>query len=191
MKQKNTKLLKGVFFLLVGFIIVHFSFSAIYQSNGKYTPFYLNKIVGKYMLSFFHQDWKLFAPDPPTCHIRLSYQLFNNNNWSDWQYFGEPILQRHLRNKFSSANLEYRLHQQLARNMVSDYKACETSDVVDCFKSSMALRQALSQVPELEIESSQEIRFKYECLEYTVKSKGFVISGNDEEFVFQNISLND
>lgn len=55
-------------------IAVHTLLIACYTLPARYVPEALRVQAQRYVRPVFHQQWRLFAPDPPTCSCRLEMQ---------------------------------------------------------------------------------------------------------------------
>lgn len=128
---------------------MHFSFTTIYCLDGKYTPPFLNNVVGKYMLPLFHQNWKLFAPEPPTCEVKLyCYYLVDGGRYFNKVDLGKQWLTEHHKNRLSISGINYRLNQQFARDLKRLYdvqrsNGYEPEQMEAFLRSSKTYRDAL------------------------------------------------
>lgn len=95
--------------------------TVIYVSGGVFTSDNVNKVVGKYMLPWFQQDWKLFAPEPPMFDLYLYYKVqFEDGSWSDWSDPGRELIFEYQQNRFSTAGRRYAIQDILFRHLWDD-----------------------------------------------------------------------
>ncbi len=105
--------------ILIFIFFVHFLFTLIYATDGKYTSAPINKVTAKYMLPLFHQNWKLFAPDPPPCELKVLYRYHIENETSTWNYLSEDFIKKHHTYRISWHGKMLRMHEYYARNLIS------------------------------------------------------------------------
>lgn len=55
-------------------VVLHTLLIACYSVPSRYVPEVLRVQAQRYVRPVFHQQWRLFAPDPPTCSCRLEMQ---------------------------------------------------------------------------------------------------------------------
>lgn len=55
-------------------VLFHISLLAAYTLPERLVPAHIRVISGHWVRPLFHQDWKLFAPDPPVCSCELQYR---------------------------------------------------------------------------------------------------------------------
>lgn len=72
-----TALAAGVLF------VVHFFFTLVYSIAEAPVGMTIRAAARTYTHPVFHQGWKLFAPDVPTCDVQLGYRIFEKGRWSD------------------------------------------------------------------------------------------------------------
>jgi len=194
-KNKHVKrILCGI---AVFFIAFHFICSTIYLSNGKYTPLIVNKLVGKYMLTFFHQDWRLFAPNPPNCHIQWYVRYISNETSSDWIDLGAVLRKKHVSNRIGSSGFAYRAYQAMGRNLIEAYLQCSQINIPDvetCFFAKKVVRKAIAfsllHQPKKNINTSiNQLQFKYHCTNFTIKHGEFIVKEIAEQYKFPLINL--
>lgn len=61
--------------MVVLIIVAHLGLALAYTLPGQFVPERLFSWGERYMRSIFHQQWNLFAPDPPTCMCRVEVGL--------------------------------------------------------------------------------------------------------------------
>ena len=72
-------------------------------------------------MPWFHQDWKLFAPEPPMMDLYMYYKVqFEDSTWSEWQDPARPLIAKHQRNRFGIDDRRYALHDISLRLLYDD-----------------------------------------------------------------------
>ncbi len=162
----------------------------IYFTQGKYTPKFLNPWVFGYVRTFFHQDWKLFAPDPPKCHIALWIKEGNT-----WQWAGKELLEKHHAYRVTAHGIAYRAYQALARDLLYSYEYCQTSYPSDvtmlkqCFKQSFAAKKATEFIKRNENRIfNDSLRLRYACMALEGKADRLVPLESDYVLDFPVLS---
>ncbi len=111
-------------FILLGIFSVfcwHLFATLVYVSDARFTPKFFNRYVGAYILPWFHQDWKLFAPEPPMMDLYMYYKVqFEDSTWSEWQDPARPLIAKHQRNRFGIDDRRYALHDISLRLLYDD-----------------------------------------------------------------------
>lgn len=73
------------------------------------------------MVPWFHQGWKLFAPDVPKYQVYLRYRVPQNGSWGAWQELHELDNQRgHSRINYMSKKIGTVLMYDLQKNSYLD-----------------------------------------------------------------------
>lgn len=70
--------MKKAALLLVG---LHFVLLAAYTFPDTWVPVRLRYWAQAYARVLFHQDWRLFAPDPPACGCSLEFRTSTSDRW--------------------------------------------------------------------------------------------------------------
>lgn len=96
--------------LMLGHIVAHLLYLA---PNNPATPIY-KPITDRYMNSFFTQNWHLFAPEPATSSLRLTYRC---NPYEDWKSPLEELLKQHKALPFTAKGKQAYVIQHLAREI--------------------------------------------------------------------------
>lgn len=98
---------------------IHFSFTLIYSSEGKYTSPKINEITGRYILPWFHHNWQLFAPDPPICQPSLfeRHKTKTNHNQTPWKLVGYHMLLKNQYYRTGWTSTFFRLNEQYSREI--------------------------------------------------------------------------
>ncbi|PWU19943.1 MAG: hypothetical protein C5B49_05095 [Bdellovibrio sp.] len=74
-------------------------------------------VTGAYVKSFFAQDWRLFAPEPPTKNFYLWHRCRTQEGWSGWQDMGEQLRRQMTGNPFSYRPKLYLFYGSMAGNL--------------------------------------------------------------------------
>lgn len=89
----------------------------------------LTGLADLYMSRFFHQEWDLFAPEPPLESLKLMYQGFDENGTPlEIIYPAEEALNDHLNCRSATATKEVYLNRRYAQYLIDDLVELETSD---------------------------------------------------------------
>lgn len=86
--------------IVIALAVMHLTFLLAYSIPDRLVPERLRVIAQLYVRPLFHQQWKLFAPDPPLCSCEIEW----STNGIEWR----PIEAGHY--------LEKRMVQHLARH---------------------------------------------------------------------------
>ena len=79
-----------------------------YVTEAKYSTPRLSQYVGAYMLPWFRQTWKLFAPEPPMMDLYMYYKVqFEDGTWSEWENPARPLIKEFQKNRFGTAGRRY------------------------------------------------------------------------------------
>jgi hypothetical protein len=62
--------------------VLHFTLTGIYALPEAPVPETIRVVARKYSYPVFHQGWKLFAPDVPSCDFELAYKVYADGEWS-------------------------------------------------------------------------------------------------------------
>ncbi|MDQ3102083.1 MAG: DUF5819 family protein [Bacteroidota bacterium] len=85
--------------MVAGLVTGHLTLVMAYAFPGRIVPAKVRAIAGAYVRPLFHQEWKLFAPDPPLCSCELQW----STTGTEWRSIG------------TDHYLEERMAQNLAR----------------------------------------------------------------------------
>lgn len=72
-------------FILMFAFFMHFAFTLLYQLPVNESEVPLKRIAYRYSVPFFHQTWKLFAPDVPEYDVQMHYSVHLTDGWSGWE----------------------------------------------------------------------------------------------------------
>jgi hypothetical protein len=107
----------GALFVLV----MHFTLTLVYSIPDVKFPESLKQASNNYMVPWFHQGWKLFAPDVPNYQVFLRYKVPKEGKWGSWQ---EPhaldSFRNHSRVYYMSKKIGWMLMNDLQRNSYLD-----------------------------------------------------------------------
>lgn len=79
-----TSRLKWFIAVLALFGTVHFALTTVYSFQYLPVPSGVREASQTYTVPFFHQNWKLFAPEVPAYDNQLEYRYAANGTWSAW-----------------------------------------------------------------------------------------------------------
>jgi len=79
--------------LITGILVSHTLLLALYTFPSRLVPEQLRIIGQLYARPLFHQQWRLFAPDPPLCDCRLQWSTAAMS-WRDVEYRPGTYLHR-------------------------------------------------------------------------------------------------
>jgi hypothetical protein len=88
---------------LFAIAVVHTLLLACYTMPGRFVPERLRVVAQGYARPLFHQQWRLFAPDPPLCDCTVQVQVGDG----DWRSLARP----------GDGYLDRRMAQGIARNV--------------------------------------------------------------------------
>lgn len=89
--------------ILIGIVAMHTLLLAFYTFPGRLIPEQLRVLGQIYARPLFHQQWRLFAPDPPLCDCKLEVKV-GEEDWRSIVRQGDGYLDR-------------RMGQSIARNV--------------------------------------------------------------------------
>jgi hypothetical protein len=90
----------------------------VFQFSQVYLPEKFYYLTNHYVSPWFYQNWKVFAPEPPTMRRLFVYRIQENGQWTTWQNPSFYFLQKHWSNRFSSASEMHDMIEALADNIV-------------------------------------------------------------------------
>jgi hypothetical protein len=129
---------KKIIFVVFAFLLLlHLSFTFIYNFDKVTTHPTIRFVVFKYMFPFFNQNNKIFAPDPPFCKQQLLVKYKKKNG--DWGAFQNPqteMLARHVSNRLSPIGTQIKHYDYILRNVYdahiyADYYINNSKDSID------------------------------------------------------------
>ncbi len=62
-------------------LIIHFGWTYFYTAPPEFNCEKLQHVSNHYMQPFFHQNWALFAPDPPDRNITVEVRVDSSSTW--------------------------------------------------------------------------------------------------------------
>ena len=102
---------------------VHFLLTGVYLSPPDWELGKLRSASRLYIGPFFHQNFQVFAPEPPLARQRFLYRVqFDSGDWSSWVDPGLPILERHHGNRFAAHGKEFNVYESMAHNLRALYE---------------------------------------------------------------------
>jgi hypothetical protein len=115
--HSKPRLPKWLTYSIVCLFCGHFFILTIFQFSTVYLPVRLHYWTDHYVSPWFFQNWKVFAPDPPTLRRLFVYRTLGSGTWSAWQNPAFPYLQEHWSNRFSSASEMHDMIEALGDNL--------------------------------------------------------------------------
>lgn len=115
---------------LMAFLVFHFVCTLTYSLEWS-PPNRLTAVRNQYMVPYFHQGWKLFAPDVPATQYELTYRYSKDGAWSDWgesETF-EPI-SSHPRLAYVAQKLQMYLAMDMRKNLTFNPDSTINYDLV-------------------------------------------------------------
>ena len=110
---------RRVIFLFFAFLLLlHLSFTFIYNFDKVTTNPTIRFVVFKYMFPFFNQNNKIFAPDPPLSKQQLLIKYKKKNgNWGAFQNPQTEMLARHVSNRLSPIGTQIKHYDYILRHV--------------------------------------------------------------------------
>lgn len=102
------------------FVAFHFACTLIYSIPTLKVPDTAKAISQKYMYPYFHQGWKLFAPDVPEDQYLLEYRYSNSTGWSNYEQAETPESISHPRIGYVAQKLQVYLARDMKKNLYAD-----------------------------------------------------------------------
>jgi len=117
-QSKLPAYLKGVFIAAVVVITHHFACTFIYSTPDIGWQRRARDYAERYTVPFFHQGWKLFAPDVPNLHYALFYRHTTDGQWSSWEDTDAlPGINAHQRIGYMARKLQMYLASDMRKNL--------------------------------------------------------------------------
>lgn len=69
--------------MVIGVVSLHWALMVAYTFPASWVPTRFRFWSQAYARVLFHQDWRLFAPDPPACGCTLEVKGGNDGTWTD------------------------------------------------------------------------------------------------------------
>ena len=143
----SIKIITTFFFTIL--FLCHFAATVIYLTEGKYTPDYVNYRIGKYMLPLFHQNWKVFAPEPAISSARLFYRTQKQDStWTRWKDPGFEWILKHQQNRLSYYGKKYYIHKRILRQLET---AAEDKIIIIENSSNTCVDSTITNTPEYKL----------------------------------------
>jgi hypothetical protein len=109
------------FIVAVVALIHHFACTVVYSTADLGWPRNVRAYAEQYSVPFFHQGWKLFAPDVPNLHYALLYRFSSDNHWSVWEDTDELTgVSQHHRMGYMARKLQMYLASDMRKNLYAD-----------------------------------------------------------------------
>ncbi|WP_374034714.1 DUF5819 family protein [Bdellovibrio bacteriovorus] len=124
----NTPLLHILKLTLVSTLVAHLGIHALYLApNNPATPQYMS-FVDNYMGTFFTQNWHLFAPEPATSSLQLSYRC---DSLQAWKFPLSDMLEAHKSLPVTATGKQTYVLQHLAREIFNSKILKKTDAAMD------------------------------------------------------------
>ncbi len=109
---------KVIFVVFTFFLLLHLSFTFIYNFDKVTTNPTIRFVVFKYMFPFFNQNNKIFAPEPPFCKQQLLVKYKKKNGqWGNFQNPQTDMLTRHVSNRLSPIGTQIKHYDYVLRHV--------------------------------------------------------------------------
>lgn len=99
---------------LLAFFTFHLGMHILYLAPPNPATHQYSDFIETYMGTFFTQNWHLFAPEPATSSLQISYRC---NSLHDWQYPINDLLKSHKSFPFTAKGKQTYVLQNLAREI--------------------------------------------------------------------------
>lgn len=120
-QRKIPAYLPWVFIAALTVMVHHFACTFVYSTSDLAYPRVVRDYAERYTVPFFHQGWKLFAPDVPKLRYELLYRYPLNGQWSSWEDTDElPGVTQHHRVGYMSRKLQMYLASDMRKNLYAD-----------------------------------------------------------------------
>ena len=105
------------------FLVLHFTITLIFCTQDKLDLPKLSYAANKYCYPLFIQNWKMFAPNPPTKNKKINYRfIYTDSTKSEWFNLGEGVLKKFQSNRFWNYGKQYNLNEATYVELVYDKK---------------------------------------------------------------------
>lgn len=120
MQAENKTIKASTKWLVIGlsaYLLFHFVCTLTYSLEYS-PPNRLTALRNQYMVPYFHQGWKLFAPDVPKDQYELEYRFSSEGAWSPWSSSEDfEGISNHSRLPYVAQKLELLLGIDMRRNL--------------------------------------------------------------------------
>lgn len=83
---KSFAKLRWLALTLATLFVLHFAATVVYTVDSLPIDARIKHRVSNYMKPLFHQGWKLFAPDVPSCNPVVQYRTSHNGHWDSYSH---------------------------------------------------------------------------------------------------------
>ena len=98
--------------------VLHFVVVVLYVLPHSWFPEPVNTATYHYMVPMFHQNWSIFAPEPPLTNDRLYYRVQDESGtWSAWIDPGAELREKHETYRLTYHWKLYNIYETLGRNL--------------------------------------------------------------------------
>ncbi|MCH2197496.1 MAG: DUF5819 family protein [Flavobacteriales bacterium] len=122
-----------VFSALAGtaFALFHFVNTLVYSIPELKVPGTAKEVSNQYMTPFFHQGWKLFAPDVPAVQYSLEYRFPEEGKWNGWTNAEDlPGISSHPRVEYIIQKMELYLANDMRSNLTYNPDSTVNFDLI-------------------------------------------------------------
>lgn len=133
MRQGSKVAILARVFTVVGMLIFanHFVCTLAYSLPADRVPEGMRQWSNNYMVPFFHQGWRLFAPDVPQSYYGLNYRFKSADGWSSFEPCNDlHRLTSHIRVRSVSQKLLMYMGRGMQKGLYLDDEGNHQYDVV-------------------------------------------------------------
>ncbi len=102
---------------VAGLFALHFLVVVIASLGGNYLPAKYWYALAPYVDPLFYQNYKVFAPDPPTQSRAVVFRFHTQDGWSPWQWPGFEHLYEMQANRLSVHSELFDMSEGMADNL--------------------------------------------------------------------------
>ncbi len=107
--------------LALFFLLGHFAATIVYTSPRGTFPKSLHQRADQYMIPLFHQNWNLFAPEPPKVSRALFFRCETAEGWSEWINPATTFMEGHYSYRVSYHGKLLQANTNLLHYLMVDY----------------------------------------------------------------------
>lgn len=108
--------------IAVTLVVVHFAVTLIYLLPGTWFSYQFNNVTYHYMVPLFHQNWQLFAPEPPKSVDQLLYRTVNEaGDLGEWTDPGALWLEQHQTYRVGAYGKLFNNYEDIGRRLNEDH----------------------------------------------------------------------
>jgi hypothetical protein len=103
--------------LFVVIFLAHLSAVVIYEFGKETMPYPVVKLADRYVVPWFFQNYKMFAPDPTDQIHSFLYRVKEDGEWSAWHQPVYQYQQGHWANRLGNSGDMYRIVNWMGTNL--------------------------------------------------------------------------